>query len=121
MDELDSFNWKETATIAAGFNYVILAVALAYVPFTLLAQYWMSERPAFELVLPLKMWNCTLSFLSMVGFVLNLGYIRDVGFEASYSSVETYTRGQYGVVIFLFSLSKILELLDTAFIVLQKK
>lgn len=93
-----------------------VAVA-AYVPVILLLRSWMSERPAFDLV-PL---NCSAaSLVSLVGFVLTLGY-GDVGFEALYTSMETQTRGRYGAVLFVCGLSMIVELFDTAFIVLRKK
>jgi fatty-acid desaturase len=117
MYDFDSFH----LTDATNFGYVFLSVILAYIPCTLWAQSWMSERPAFELRVTRKVWNCALSLLLLVGFVLNMGYPWDVGFESSYTSVETYTRGRVGFVIFLFSLIKILELIDTAFIVFRKK
>lgn len=118
---VDDFVWKDAAALVGEWRWAAYAIMVAYVPMVLLSRALMSRRPAFDLQTPLKIWNCTLSLLSLVGFVINLGHVLDCGFESSYTDVSLFQDGPYGLVLFIFNLSKFLELVDTAFIVLRKK
>lgn len=120
LDQLSTFVWADAATRLSSWNGSACCIIVAYVPVIFLLQAWMSQRPAFDLAKPLKYWNGTLSLLSGLGFVTNLGYLREVTFETSYTSV-TVQNGPYGAILFLFNLSKFLELADTGFLVLRKK
>jgi fatty-acid desaturase len=121
MYQVSDFVWSDAAKLLSGWNWVAYSVFLAYLPTVFLCHTWMSTRPAFDLSTPLKLWNCTLSILSCIGFFTNVGYLMEVDFETSYTSVASYQNGTYGCILLLFNLSKIVELIDTAFIILRKK
>jgi stearoyl-CoA desaturase (delta-9 desaturase) len=86
-----------------------------------LGQSLMAERPALDLKTPLQLWNGTLSVLSFIGFVVNLGYLQEVTFETSYIQTAVDIKAKYGMVLMVFLLSKFVELSDTVFLVLRKK
>jgi stearoyl-CoA desaturase (delta-9 desaturase) len=116
-----NFVGADAEDFATRWEGVAYALFLSYVPIIFLLRFWMSHRLAFDLALPLRLWNISMAVLSAVGFVVNLGYLMDVDFETSYTSVSSTRNGTYGFVLFAFRLSKIPELLDTVFIVLRKK
>ena len=97
------------------------AVFVAYLPLIAMGRSLMSERVAFDLKTPMKIWNCTLSILSFIGFTVNLGYLQEVTFETSYTQTAIAKEGTYGMILMMFSLSKFVELFDTVFLVLRKK
>jgi elongation of very long chain fatty acids protein 6 len=117
----DPFVWNDAAAAVHAWRWAAYAIFVTYVPLTFLGRALMSTRPAYDLQTPLKIWNCTLSILSLIGFATNLGYLLDTSFDNSYTSKDTFLNQRYGPVLFVFLLSKFLELADTAFIVLRKK
>ena len=115
------FVWEDVAAVVYEWRWVMYTVCAAYLPMIVLGRSLMSERPAFDLKTSLKLWNCTLSFLSLVGFTLNLRWLQTMTFEETYMDVSSHKTAQCGLVLMLFLFSKFVELMDTVFLVLRKK
>ena len=108
-------------------NYWTISVAIAaiYLILVFLGQQYMKNRNPFELRRPLFLWNVGLAVFSMYGtsivipsmydILSNEGYVRSVCFTDAYL---TPFKSFWGM---LFSVSKVLELVDTAFLVLRKR
>jgi stearoyl-CoA desaturase (delta-9 desaturase) len=121
MFSVANFSWVNDGIVECEvWTPWVLVVLMGYFPTIFFLQWVMASRPALDLHLVQKTWNILMSVLSFVGFFTNLRYVYDVGFEKSYSTLE-YSNGLTGLVVLMFNLSKIPELLDTVFIVLQKK
>jgi len=107
-------NW--TVSIWASVSYMILIFA---------GQKLMSYRDAFDLRWPLATWNALLSLFSIVGFLRSTPEFFRVlsrhGFHHSVC-VPSYSQDSVcGLWMEAFILSKMFELVDTAFIVLRKR
>jgi len=87
-------------------------------------RYAMRQRAPFTLRLPLVMWNTVLALFSIVGFIRTIPEMVSgiVLHGWSYSVCNTsWYYGTTGFWAYAFVLSKLLELGDTAFIVLRKQ
>ncbi|KAK0419516.1 hypothetical protein QR680_014184 [Steinernema hermaphroditum] len=106
-------NWHHTITISALYFGVIKAI-----------QWWMRDRPAFQLQKPLFLWNAVLAVFSIAGFVrFSEDFAYSIFHENLYRAI-CYSVHPNSVAAFwslLFAISKIIELGDTLFIVLRKK
>ncbi|CAP37101.1 Protein CBR-ELO-5 [Caenorhabditis briggsae] len=116
-------NAKEVARDLEGFS---AKLAVVYIAVIFGLKYYMKDRKAFDLSIPLNIWNGILSTFSLLGFTFTfptlLKVIQKEGFGHTYSHVsELYTDKTSGYWIFLWVISKIPELLDTVFIVLRKR
>lgn len=104
--------------------HLSLYYSLFYIVFIFSAQKFMKTREKFELRRPLIAWNFVLAVFSIVGAVRIwpefIDTIRVKGVEHSFCSKD-YTHGVTGCWSWLFILSKVPELVDTAFIVARKQ
>ena len=103
-----------------------LGVMIAlYLPLVFLGRWYMRDRAPFDLKVPLILWNAALSIFSIWGTVYMVPIFFRVFNDISwYNSVCTRWCFGYGAdnyLILLFTLSKIAEFVDTAFIILRKK
>lgn len=85
---------------------------------------WMSDRPAYNLRLPLTVWNSLLAAFSIAGF-LTMGppvveQLRERGYVRSLCSSLISERAWLSFWAVLFVYSKVIEFGDTFFIVLRK-
>ena len=124
------FTWKRAQPwLAAEFGPISVYLGSVYLVLVFLGRRWMREKPALSLRRTLAMWNTGLAAFSIVGCCsLVPSLIRNLiqnGFRHSvcndwvrvHSSAET---AHVALWCFLFILSKMVELGDTAFIVLRK-
>ena len=106
-------NWTSS------FWYCLVYVALVFG-----GQQYMATRPKFELRLPLIIWSTALAIFSILGAIRTIPelvfMIRVNGLAGSICD-PSYFYGQTAVWAYLFTISKLYELGDTAFIVLRKQ
>lgn len=106
-------NW--TLTIPVSILYILLVYA---------GQKWMESKPAYDLHRTLFLWNVGLAIFSIFGarsLVPNLvHHVYENGFKQSICVTATKYDPNVNIWSLLFIFSKIIELGDTAFIVLRK-
>lgn len=97
----------------------------AYVAFIYIGRWYMRNREPFELKNPLILWNAALAIFSITGTARTMpefvSSVQKNGFAGSYCKVGEFFEGVNGLWIWLFHLSKLLELVDTVFLVLRKR
>lgn len=110
--------------------WFFVAAGVAYLPTVFGIQYLMKDRPAFDLRRPLILWNLFMASFSTMGFasivypmVQNWIYPGDgLGVKEFICSADyCYQFGDCAIWVFLFNMSKILEFVDSLFIVLRKR
>ena len=103
---------------------VCLYVTAIYLLLVFQGRRWMKHRKPFKLRRPLFLWNVGLAVFSIFGTaavlpsVLHSFYYYGVDYTVCFSDGPTIPR--FAIWCYIFGLSKILELGDTAFIVLRK-
>ncbi|VDN59292.1 unnamed protein product [Dracunculus medinensis] len=108
-------------------NHQLFALqsSLLYIFFIFGIKYVMQNREPFKLSLPLNIWNAFLALFSICGTFMLLPEfmetLRERGFRASYCKAFGFTSGLGGLWVWLFIVSKLLELIDTIFLVLRKR
>jgi len=116
-----SFVWR--------YWWFFLVMGVAYLPTIFGLKYWMRNRPAYNLRGPLIVWNIFMATFSTVGFLSIVypvvqNWIYPGGgltpHEFICSASYCYKFGDCAIWVFLFNMSKILEFVDTIFIVLRK-
>ncbi|GMR44001.1 hypothetical protein PMAYCL1PPCAC_14196, partial [Pristionchus mayeri] len=107
-------NWAHSLSVSAAYLIVIFA-----------GQKLMESRKPFALDTPLLLWNFGLAVFSILGFIRvtpEWVWSWTGKNDLKYSTcVASYTQAVSGFWAQLFVLSKIVELLDTVFIVARKK
>jgi len=101
-----------------------LLISLIYVLIIFGLKRYMENRIEYKLKSVLVLWNAGLAIFSILGALRTLPEfiytINEKGFRYSVC-VETFSYGVTGFWLFLFVLSKPLELLDTIFLLLRKR
>lgn len=88
---------------------------------------WMSSRHAYELKIPLAVWNLCLCLFSTCGMIRTVPHflhnITTMSFRHTICTHPkvTYGDGACGLWVMLFIFSKVPELVDTLFIILRKR
>ncbi|KAF1557477.1 Elongation of very long chain fatty acids protein 6, partial [Eudyptula albosignata] len=102
-----------------------LFFAVAYVILIFGIQHFMKERRGYKLQAPLTLWSLSLALFSAMGAYRvwkQMAFILSTkGFKQSVCSPSFYIHPISKLWVYLFVLSKLLELGDTVFIVLRKK
>ncbi|KAM5323661.1 very long chain fatty acid elongase 3 [Glossophaga mutica] len=104
---------------------VSFPIALIYLLLIFVGQNYMKARKGFDLQRPLILWSFCLSIFSILGAVRMWGYMRALVLRDSLKQTVCFINFlEDSVVKFwacLFVLSKVIELGDTAFIILRKR
>ncbi|NXJ17691.1 ELOV6 protein, partial [Dicrurus megarhynchus] len=107
-------NWQKSLII--GFIYLILVFGI---------QHFMKERRPFSLRAPLTLWSLSLTLFSFIAacrvWKQMAFLLLTKGFKRSVCSQSFFIHPVSKLWIYLFVLSKLVELGDTLFIVLRKK
>ena len=102
-----------------------LWIAGIYIALVLIGQESMRNRPRFELRTPLIGWSATLAIFSIVASIRTIPetihMISTHGFTSTLCDNSHYGVVPVGFWGFLFTVSKIVELGDTIFIILRKQ
>ncbi|XP_067130288.1 very long chain fatty acid elongase 6-like [Centruroides vittatus] len=108
-------NWQQSLYISAVYVFVIFSI-----------KSYMRSRPAYNLRIPLMLWNMVLAVFSILGVwrtLPELIYIcTEFGFKTSICNVRHFEQSQ--VINFwewAFAVSKVVELGDTLFVVFRKQ
>ncbi|NXS81110.1 ELOV6 protein, partial [Erpornis zantholeuca] len=107
-------NWQRSFVIS--FIYLVLVFGI---------QHFMKERRPFSLRAPLTLWSFSLTLFSFIAacrvWKQMAFLLRTKGFKQSVCTQSFYVHPVSKLWIYLFVLSKLVELGDTLFIVLRKK
>ncbi|XP_029772476.1 elongation of very long chain fatty acids protein 3 [Suricata suricatta] len=102
-----------------------IPIAFIYLLLIFVGQNYMKSRKGFNLQGPLILWSFCLAIFSILGAVRTWGYMGTVILTSSLKQTVCYSNLVSNPVIkfwsCLFLLSKIIELGDTAFIILRKR
>ncbi|NWT04357.1 ELOV6 protein, partial [Mionectes macconnelli] len=103
-------------SLIIGATYLILVFGI---------KHFMKERRAFHLRTPLTLWSFSLTVFSVIGawrvWKQMAFLLLTKGFKQSVCSQSVYVHPVSKLWIYLFAMSKLVELGDTVFIVLRKK
>ncbi len=106
-------------------SFFLAASLLAYPPVIFGLYQIMKNREAFDLRYPLIIWNMLMALFSLLGTIYLIPLIPygidRFGWWTSVCTRWCYGNGQGEFLVFLFDLSKVLEFVDTLFIVLRKR
>uniref|UniRef100_A0A1I7YLV8 Elongation of very long chain fatty acids protein n=1 Tax=Steinernema glaseri TaxID=37863 RepID=A0A1I7YLV8_9BILA len=108
-------------------NHQVLAIqaCILYVIVVFGTKFFMRNRQPFDLFVPLNCWNCFLAVFSIVGTIkLTPEFVSTVmnkGIQTSYCKIDGFLEGNNGYWVYLFIASKLIELVDTVFLVLRKR
>lgn len=105
--------------LATAYMYPIIIASLLYLPLTYGLRRYMQNRPAYSLKGVAFLWNLSLSFLSLLGFLTVL--IQQPKMLVVSMHPERYFCPPVRVVITIFTLTKAVEFGDTLLLVLKKK
>lgn len=127
------FKWEKEFTVHELYKHIYLnpwvpiVGVVAYVLMIVIGRRLMRDRKPFNLKTPLMLWNLSLSIFSFFGMVRALPYLLYMlehhGYRETICGKPTsyYADGATGFWAAAFMLSKLVELIDTLFIVLRKK
>ena len=106
------------------YRWLSVCASVLYLLLLYVGQRWMRDKPAYKLRHVLVAWNAGLAVFSMVGashlLPPLLESFRRGGIARSVCYWPLLDSPPFGLWVFLFILSKVVELGDTAFIVLRK-
>lgn len=122
-------NFDATKYLAfADNNYQIPVIALIiYLTFCFGVRRILEGREAFDLRMPLALWNALLSGFSFLGMCRTVPYLLSNILLNTYEETvcvdprKSWGNGPTGLWVMLFIFSKLPELVDTVFIVLRKR
>ncbi|GMR30882.1 hypothetical protein PMAYCL1PPCAC_01077, partial [Pristionchus mayeri] len=120
------FNYHRASKWMGDHTLFTIQVVVLYVVSIHLIKDFMRERVAFKLTLPIQIWNLAVALMSGVGAAaMTPEYIstwNNRGYDATVcSSREDFFSGTGGVAVFVLTLARLPEFIDTYFIVLRKR
>uniref|UniRef100_A0AC34QJZ5 Elongation of very long chain fatty acids protein n=2 Tax=Panagrolaimus sp. JU765 TaxID=591449 RepID=A0AC34QJZ5_9BILA len=121
----DSFPEAAAKSWVDDHFYLTIQMSMLYVVVVFGLKFFMRKRQPFDLFIPLNIWNFLLSVFSIMGTIKLssefIGTLSNKGFVSSYCKIHDFTSGDNGFWVYLFILSKLVELVDTVFLVLRKR
>ncbi|CAJ0601535.1 unnamed protein product [Cylicocyclus nassatus] len=120
------FDYERAKDYCASLEGFSIKVAICYMVTIFSIKYYMRDKKAYDLQLPLNIWNFILAVYSALGFYYTvptfLRVVYNKGITHTYTHIsEVYTDETAGYWVLLWVLSKFPELVDTIFIVLRKR
>lgn len=119
-----AFNAESVQRWSDSIKHVALVSSIIYVILVIGGRTYLQNRPGFQLRGLLFCWNVVLAVFSIVGTIRTIpdlvGILLNEGWTYSICNSSFYT-GQTGIWAYAFVFSKLIELGDTAFIVLRKQ
>uniref|UniRef100_A0A914R7G5 Elongation of very long chain fatty acids protein n=1 Tax=Panagrolaimus davidi TaxID=227884 RepID=A0A914R7G5_9BILA len=120
-----TFPENEARTWVNEHFYLAIQISILYICVIFGTKLFMKNREPFQLRLPLIIWNFFLAYFSVFG-TWNLSgdffhSITNYGAINSLCRNRGFTSGKTGFWAWLFVISKLLELVDTVFLVLRKR
>lgn len=118
------FDIESSAELLGRHKYVCFGASAAYLALVLCGRRAMETRAPYQLHKPLVLWNVALACFSMLGAyrtgrsVLAIAWTD--GLEATTCKSEVYKDPSFTLWVFFFTVSKLWEFGDTAFVVLKK-
>lgn len=112
---------------AATWPVVPVAICAVYIAALAIIPRVMQDRPAYGLKTELAAWNLFLSVFSLFGALRTVPHLALRLYTSSFRETVcedaeiSYGEGACGMWVMLFVYSKVLELVDTAFLVLRKR
>lgn len=129
--ELDFFSWRDiNAQMKEQWYLPILILILYFLTLQFLPKFMITRDPPANLKQFLFWWNIILSIFSLIELLLTLPTLLfssvsglwTQGFSKSICGhPDSYGNGWSGLALYMFCLSKIPELMDTLFIILNKR
>ncbi|NXJ07080.1 ELOV6 protein, partial [Odontophorus gujanensis] len=120
-----SFNEQEAIRWTQENWYKTFLLSVAYVILIFGVQYFMKERRGYKLRTLLALWSLGLATFSAIGthrtWKHMISVMTTMGFKRTVCNQAFYVDPVCKFWVYLFSLSKVLELGDTVFIVLRKQ
>ena len=107
-------------------SFPVVAIAL-YLTFVFIGPQMMESRPAAKVKTLLIVWNAFLSVFSICGFINTMPHMlhaiseHGIKFTLCTPADTWYNYGHVGFWVMLFILSKFPEMIDTCFLVIEKK
>jgi len=119
------FNYAAARKYVESVQFSSFLVSVGYMVVIFTIKQIMSNRKAFEILTPLRLWNLWLAVFSIAGsLVTSFALVQEIqknGLVSSYTRALDFFEGTSGLWTFLFCMSKLAELGDTIFVVLRKK
>ncbi|VDL70438.1 unnamed protein product [Nippostrongylus brasiliensis] len=120
------FDYERAKQYCLSIEDFSLKLAVAYIVTIFSIKFYMRDRKAYDLQLPLNIWNGMLALFSALGFFYTFPVFLRVAYKYGITHThlhisEVYTDKSCGYWVLLWVLSKIPELVDTIFIVLRKR
>ncbi|KAH9404818.1 hypothetical protein TYRP_000649 [Tyrophagus putrescentiae] len=105
--------------------HIAVHISLIYIVVIFAGRRLMQNRPAYSLRIPMALWNFALAAFSAAGTIRCLPefvhILTSEGMQQSYCSSSYYADVRITIWYWLFVWSKVIELGDTAFIILRKQ
>ena len=123
-DDFDSTSIHSAMTRNTAFPFIVIGLYLLMVKFG--PQFMESRRP-FQIKGILLAWNALLATFSMVGCIattprlIQVVYTKGAHYTLCTQEKDWYMNGTVGFWVMLFILSKFPEMIDTCFLVIEKK
>ena len=125
LDRIESrFSFESAEKWMEDYKWFGVVVGIVYLLVVYSGHRWMRDRPAYNLRFQLAMWNAGLAAFSVLGLFHFLPplfeSIKKGGISYSVCFWPISVPSPFQLWVFLFVLSKVVELGDTAFIILRK-
>lgn len=125
LDQIESrFSLESAVKWLEDYRWLVFVVCAVYLLLLYSGRRWMRDRPAYKLRFQLATWNAGLAAFSVLGalhlFPALFESVKKGGIRHSVCYWPISVSSSFALWVFLFLLSKLVELGDTAFIILRK-
>lgn len=117
------WDWLDGRSYFYNNHYLYTFMTIMYIPFIFSLKFYMKNKKAFNLKVPLVFWNFIAALFSTVAFFYTVPVLIENinnNFHDSVCDYKCYFKKE-SFWIFLFNASKVFEWIDTLFILLRKR